>query len=160
MFLKKMTLFPQILEGEAYNWYFSLNKETSKTINKLKEEFKKNSTIFSDSISKAYNTQIRNAIAHSQYSIIGRSIHLHNKVNKNEPQLDGITFDEWTAIFHHTMGIYNQYIKLHNTINNYYSKLALENGNEIEILTSEKDGKQYTLKIEYRNYWGDWKFKS
>ena len=48
---------------------------------------------------------------------------------------------------------------MNNLINDHYAELASKHDNTMEILVTEKDGKQYPLNVEYRPEWKDWKFK-
>lgn len=46
--------------------------------------------------------------------------------------------------------LYNEYILMNKLINDHYAQIAIENGNTMEIMITEKDGKNYPLYIEYR----------
>ena len=48
---------------------------------------------------------------------------------------------------------------MNNLINEQYARIAKEHENIMEILITEKDGKQYPLYVEYRPEWNDWKYK-
>jgi hypothetical protein len=111
-------------------------------------------------IKDTYKTQIRNSIGHSNYSFLGRHIHPNNYI-KEDPhsQIRAISFDEWIDIFHNTLILYNEYIRMNSLINDHYAQIANENGNTMEIFVTEKNGKQYPTYIEYRPEWKDWKFK-
>lgn len=170
MVIKKLYQFMRIINGEHYDWHFKI-QESSRDKNctgsrqdlirlKVRDRLKDYSTLFYDLIHKTYKTQLRNSIAHSNYSFLGRNIDLNNFI-KDDPysQLHGLTFDEWIDIFHNTIVLHNQYIRMNNMINDFYADLALKNGNEMEIRITEKDGKQYFLYVEYRPEWQDWKYK-
>jgi len=62
-------------------------------------------------------------------------------------------------MFHNTLVLHNEYIRMNNLINDHYAELASKHDNTMEILVTEKDGKQYPLNVEYRPEWKDWKFK-
>lgn len=170
MIIKKFYQFTRIINGEHYDWHFKI-QESSRDKDytgsrqdlirlKIRDKLKTHSTLFYEIIKNTYKTQIRNSIAHSNYSFLGRNINLNNFIESDlSSQIHSLTFDEWIDIFHNTIVLHNQYIRMNNKINDFYADLALKNGNKMEIRVTEKDGKQYYLLVEYRPEWGDWKFK-
>lgn len=170
LIIKKLYQFTRLLNSEPYDWYFkvaesSRDKECTGTrqdiIRKqIRDKLKKISPILYNLIKNTYFTQLRNSIAHSNYSFLGRNIHLNNYI-KDDPaaQLQSLTFDEWIEIFHNTMILYNEYIGLNNLICEKYAEFAKKNGMEVEVLVNEKDGSQYPLHLEYRPKWNDWRYK-
>jgi hypothetical protein len=167
MIIKKLYQFVRILYGEPYDWYFKV-QESSRDKNasgsrqdiirlKIRDRLQKHSQIVCDLITNTYKTQIRNSIAHSNYSFLGRNIHPNNFI-KGDPfaKLRYITFDDWIDIFHNTLVLHNQYIRMNNEINNFYAGIAKKNGNEMEIRITEKNGKHYPVILEYRPEWEDW----
>lgn len=167
MIIKKLYQFVRILHGEPYDWYFKV-QESSRDKNssgsrqdiirlKIRDRLQKHSQIVCYLITNTYKTQIRNSIAHSNYSFLGRNIHPNNFI-EGDPfaQLRYITFDDWIDIFHNTLVLHNQYIRMNNEINNFYAGIAKKNGNEMEIRITEKNGKQYPVILEYRPEWEDW----
>jgi hypothetical protein len=93
MFIKRMYQLVRILEGNHYDWYFKIqesNRDAGATgsrqdiIRKLvREPLQKHSPILFDLIKFSYKTQIRNSIAHSNFSMIGRGIQLNNYVKED-----------------------------------------------------------------------------
>ena len=168
MIIKKLYQFVRILSGEHYDWYFKIkesNRDTDATDSrqelirvKIRNALKDISSIICNLIESTYKTQIRNSIAHSNYSFVGRNIHLNNYI-KNDPAspLISISFDEWINIFHNTLALHNQYISLNNKINEYYIKQASESENSIHILITEESGKQYNHPLIMHN--GRWIYK-
>lgn len=68
--------------------------------NQFKEEFSKISSAFD----LACDVQVRNSIAHSNYSFMNRNIHLNNvNGNSSKSQIHELSFDEWINNFHYTM---------------------------------------------------------
>ena len=170
LIIKRLYQFVRILNGEYYDWYFKI-AESSRDVNytgtrqelirlNIRERLKDISPILYNLIKDTYKTQIRNSIAHSNYSFLGRNIHLNNFI-ENDPysQLHALTFDEWVDLFHNTLVLHNEYINMKNTINVKYGELAMLNDNIIPILVTEKDGKQYELPLLYRPEFNDWRFK-
>ncbi|MDQ2720167.1 MAG: hypothetical protein M3Z26_10480 [Bacteroidota bacterium] len=160
LFIKKLYEFVRILHREHYDWYFKL-KESSRSLNfsgerheiirsKIRDKIQDISPLLFETIKRSYKTQIRNSIAHSNYSFLGRSIHLNNFVEGDpHSQIRVVTFNEWTDIFHQTLSLYDQYIRLDNLIQNYYKQIAENNNNKVEILVTEENGKAYPTYLSY-----------
>jgi len=170
LIIKKLYQFVRILNGEHYDWYFKISESqrdknsTGKRQDiirlKIRDKLKKTSPLLYDLIKNTYKTQIRNSIAHSNYSFLGRNIHLNNHIEDDSNcQLETITFDEWIDIFHSTIIFHNELIRMNNIINDYYRKMAMKHDNIFPIMVTEKDGKQYELPLEYRPRFNDWKYK-
>lgn len=170
MIIKKIYQFVRILNGEPYDWYFKIS-ESARDKNctgsrqdiirlKIRNKLKNISSDLYNLIKNTYKTQIRNSIAHSNYSMVGRDINLNNYI-KDDPhsQLISISFDDWIEIFHNTLILHNQYLKLNNRINDFYGEIALKSNNIVPILVTEKNGKQYELPLEYRKEFKDWGYK-
>lgn len=167
MIIKKLYQFVRLLNGEPYDWYFKIknsNKDKDGTgfrkqiiTSKIGENIKNHSKLIYDLLNNTYKSQIRNSIAHSNYSIMGRYIQLNNYNEfDNNSQIIALPFDDWINIFHNTMILYNQYIGLENKVDELYQKIAAQNNNEWEIRITEKNGKQTYLPIIYRTEWKDW----
>lgn len=62
-------------------------------------------------------------------------------------------------MFHNTLILHNEYLRMNSMINEHYAKIANEHNNIMEIMVTEKEGKSYPLYIEYRPEWKDWKYK-
>lgn len=170
MIIKKLYQFTRILNGEHYDWYFKICESNRDKLctgtrqdiirKKIRDKIKSHSKILYQVIKDTYKTQIRNSIAHSNYSFLGRNIHLNNFI-KDDPHsnISSLSFDEWVDIFHNTIVLHNEYIRMNNLINEHYAQIAKKHNNIMEILITEKDGKQYPLYIEYRPEWKDWGYK-
>jgi hypothetical protein len=170
MIIKKLTQFVRILNGESYDWYFKIAESSRDTDssgtrqNLLREQVRNKiepySRVVYEIIKDTYKTQIRNSIAHSNYSFIGRAIHPNNFI-KNDPhsQIQAISFDEWVDIFHCTLILHNEYLRMNNVINQHYARIAADYDNTMEILITDKSGKQYPAYVEYRLEFEDWKYK-
>ncbi len=159
----------RLVSGETYDWYFKVqesNRDKDATGNrqdlilkhikpKLKERFPK----MWDAINEAYKPQLRNSIAHSNYSFQGRNIHPNNYIENDQYNtIQNVTFDEWIEIFHTLISFHNSYIWLKNKVNRFYAEHALANGNMIEVIVREKEGKEYPICLSYRPEFEDWRF--
>jgi hypothetical protein len=170
MIIKKLYQLARALNGEPYDWYFKVQESSrdqnctgkrQDIIRKLiRDKIKTYSPVLFQIIKDTYKTQIRNSIAHSNYSFLGRQIHLNNYVKDDaHSQLTAISFDEWTDIFHNTIVLHNELLRMNNSINDHFAEIANKHENTMEILVTEKSGEQYCRYLEYRNEWRDWTFK-
>lgn len=169
LIIKRLYQFARILDGEHYDWYFKLssNPKVEDTTGKrhvvirelIRDKIQPHSQIIADLIKNTYKTQIRNAIAHSNYWIVNRIIALTN-YKKNDPysQLRNVSFEEWIDIFHNTLILHNELIRIGTLINKVYAKNAAIINNVMPILITEKSGKQYELPLEYRAGFKDWSY--
>ena len=167
MIIKKLYQFVRILQGQDYDWHFKLSPSNrSEKVTgarhkivrlKIRDPLKEISPILYELISESYITQIRNSIAHSNYSFSNRGIFLNNYIDKDpKAQLIGISFDEWVNIFHNTLVLHNEYNRMNNYIHKLYSRFAIENQMEVPILITEKDGTQIEKILQYRKKQDDW----
>lgn len=170
MIIKKFYQFVRLLNKQHYDWHFKIS-ESSRDKNctgkrqdiirvLIRDKLSKHSPYISELIKDTYKTQIRNSIAHSNYSFQGRYIHPNNYIKGNpHSQLKSLSFDDWIHTFHNTIVLYNEYIHMNNLINEHYAEMANKNNNELEIQVTETSGKKYTLPIIYRPEWKDWYYK-
>lgn len=168
-FIKRFYQFARLLNGENYDWNFRLS-ESSRDANstgtrqdiirkQIRNKFKTKFPAIYTAFENAYKTQIRNSIAHSNYSFQSRYIHLNNTIEGDPASLlTSISFDDWISKFHDTMVIYNQYIKLKTRINEYYSTIAKSQDLKFEILvTKDKIPTTHEYRqVKYRPDWNDW----
>ncbi len=111
--IKKFYQLARILNGEKYDWYFKVaesSRDTKSTgtrheiIRKLiRDKIRTYCPGLANTIKSTYSSQIRNTIAHSKFSFLGRNIHLHTFIEDDPAsQLKHLTFDDWYDIFHST----------------------------------------------------------
>lgn len=170
LFIKKLYQLVRLVSGEPYDWHFKLPKDNKrdksvtglrheiirlKVRDRLKEDFP---NIYA-AINNAYKSQIRNSIAHSKYSLVGRYIQLNNMIREEAP-LYSISFEDWTDIFHDTLMIYNQVIRIFNEVDSTYSKAVQSTDLLMEIRINKKDPVEATEYhfLKYRPEWKDWHF--
>lgn len=168
-FIKKFFQLANLLEGNVYDWHYKLmttSREKGTTgsrdviiRNKIRDKFRNVIPRLYDAFKNTYNFQIRNSIAHSQYSILGRYIQLNNYV-KEDPysQLKVQSFGEWIERFHETLVLYTLYHELLNTINNNYGVVASQMGDVVPIRISRKDPVEEIeyREIHFRDFFKDW----
>jgi len=157
-FIKKLYQITRLLNGEPYDWNFRItydNHDSTATgtrqkilREKIRDKFKSHFPNLFMAFKKSYVTQIRNAVAHSQYYILDNVIGFNNYVeNSKYSNLSRLTFKAWSEIFHTTLIIYNEYILFINKINKYYISESLKSNNDIPIKVKDNDSwKNYHLK--------------
>lgn len=169
MTIKKLYQFTRILCTEDYDWHFKVSESSRDTTSLgtrqevirtlIRDKIKGVSPILHNAIKECYKTQIRNSIAHSNYSFQGRNIHPNNYVEKDKAaQLRNLPFDEWIEIFHSTLLIHNAVIKLDNLIREHYGALATR-GQTLSVKITEPAVRQYAMQVEYRPEWQDFRWK-
>ncbi|MBN1639498.1 MAG: hypothetical protein JW866_11050 [Ignavibacteriales bacterium] len=170
MVIKKLYELTRIINGEDYDWHFKIaesNRDDKATGKRqdiirilIRKRIKEKSPLLSKWIIQSYNTQIRNSIAHSNFSIHNRFIQLNNYIEKDpESQIFGITFDEWYKIFHKTLVLHNELIWLKNRVFEHYAQKYLQ-GEIIEIQITEIEEKKRYGQLEYRKEVKDWVWKN
>ncbi len=168
-FIKTWYELVQILEGNAYDWHFKV-KSSSRGEGiasrqqllriHIRDKIKKYSKPVFDSFQLAYKTQIRNSIAHSNFSFLGRNMHPNNFIDGDlSHQLHNLPFDEWVDMFHTTIMLHNFYIWLKNKINRHYGGMFLKDGKPVEIRITKDNGDVTYTDVIYRPEFDDWKFR-
>ena len=167
-FLKNLYSLVRILKGENYDWHFKLKTgddqlgiaSAQELIRvHIRDEIHQFSEHVYDIFKLAYKSQIRNSIAHSNYSFLNRNIHPNNKKeNVNYSQITNLPFNEWIEMFHATVIIYNSYIWLKNKVNSHFGELALKNDNRLEIRINKADGTEVYYDVSFRPEYSDWRW--
>jgi hypothetical protein len=149
-FIKRFYQLANLLNELPYDWHFKIAESSrdkdatgsrQDILRKLiRDRFKNEFPAIYDAFKSSYKIQVRNSIAHSNYSFLSRTIQLNNEIEGDQNcSLKVLGFDEWIDLFHDTMVIYNQYIKIKNKIGEYYSELANRNGRRMEVLITKKE---------------------
>lgn len=169
LFIKKYYQLIRLVYGESYDWYFKLANTVSNKMStgtrqnviqiKIRDRLKTISPGLYNVFKKTYIPQIRNSIAHSNYSFQGRSIHLNNYIKENQnAQLQSISFDEWIEIFHNTLVLYNEYIHLGQLINQHYIKITQTSNQIMEIKITDQTNAIKISFVKYREFYNDWSY--
>ncbi len=168
-FIKKFYQLARLNAGLDYEWHFSIveSSRDKKAIGtrdeiirkKIRNFFKDKYPAIYGAFKNAYKSQVRNSIAHSKYSILGRYIHLNNYIEEDQySQIEVVSFDEWVDIFHDTIVLYTQQTRLLNMIQEFYSHLATQNDLLMEVRVTRTDPEprtEYHL-LKHRLQWKDW----
>lgn len=167
--IKRLYEFVRILLGEPYDWTFKLAEgprpRAGESVRnevlrlQIRDRVQPVSQVLYDSLLTAYKSQVRNSIAHSNYSLQGRHIQLNNYNPSNHAPLRAISFDDWINMFHHTMLIYNELIGLTHSIRTHYAAIAAVQNNEIEVLVPDRNGQLQPRIIVYRPEFEDFRWK-
>lgn len=168
LFIKRLYQLASLAQREPFDWYFSIsqsNRDSESTgtrenilRKRVRDRLSEHYPIISEAMKTAYRTQIRNSIAHSNYSFLSRHIHPNNHILDKESQIRSLPFEDWIFMFHDTMVIYYQVIRLFNIIHERYRDIAMENKNLIQVRLSPKDPSDTVLfnYLEYRPSHDDW----
>jgi hypothetical protein len=171
MTIKKLYEFVRLVCGESYDWHFRVansSRDATATGTRqdiirqlIRDKVKPHSGVLNGILTSTYKTQLRNSIAHSNYSFLGRHIHPNNFI-KDDPasQLKAVSFDEWIDIFHNTLMLQNELIGLSNMIWRHYSEIALKNNNLNEIRVTKADGSTELRNVYFREQHKDWVWES
>jgi len=157
-FIKSLYQLARIANSEAYDWHFKIKEnpndhnatgsrgEIIRTL--IRDKFKTILPQLYNSFKNAYKSQVRNAIAHSQYIALGRYITLNNyDKNSKYDTMPSVSYNDWIDMFHETIVIYSSYNRLLTAILNHYHKIAALNNNLFEIRLNRIDP---VISTEYR----------
>ena len=140
-FLKKFHQVGLLLNQKSYDWHNPVPRvRRSQFINQsIKESFKSEFPILYDAFDKAYIGQIRNSIAHSNYSFMGRNIHPNNYDPNNQfSQLKNVSFDKWIDMIHYSLILYSEIMKFVYKINSTYQEIAKKQNNQIQVRITQQ----------------------
>lgn len=160
--------FVQCLLGKPYNWHYKIKSSIRDTdgiavrhelIRKhIRDKIKPFSEVIYKSFKIAYNTQMRNSIAHSNFSFQGRNFHPNNYIECDpSSQLRYLKFDDWIEMFHTTIILHNSYIWLKNKVNRYYGGIYLKEKTPQEIRIIKDNGDISLTYLKFRPEYDDWK---
>ncbi|MCK4421693.1 hypothetical protein KAW48_07830 [candidate division WOR-3 bacterium] len=128
--LKKLKHLVNLIESKEYDWELKIPKKSKKNYitSEIRDVFQKHNLKIADVITMSYQSQLRNAFAHSQYSFGSDNIYLHNYERKS-PQKKNLTFNNWEDIFIKTVLLF--FIILRKK-KEYRRSIGIEKG-EVEI---------------------------
>lgn len=163
-FLYRLNQLSKILNRERFDWRAKVPL-TSKHIffrtfrDSLKVEFPD----FFAILSKAFKTQIRNAIAHSQFYFVGNRIVFEGYEEYEEGQsVPSITFEEWDSMFLETIVLFISYNEFMIKIDEYYRELeknTYKQGIKVRFSNNNHPVLTTKCKIGTQSHW-DFKCKS
>ena len=139
--LKKYCQLTDLACGKPYNWRLEIpvySRQSSKSHvirKKIRDRVKHTCPLFYELVKSNYVSQVRNAIAHSQFYIIERSISFLNYSEDPAAHapLKGMSFDQWYRTFHTMLLLHNETIRAFSQYRERYKLKTLKNGNRICI---------------------------
>jgi len=163
MIVKYFYQLSLLCQGKNYDWYFNVPKHSREGSKQdiirleIRDQLKTICPKFYNLIKETYSTQLRNAIAHSQYFIRSRNIKYLNysKDPKAFSGIESLSFDEWANYSHNTILIYISLINRFTEIKElYYQKTVKDEFLEIRI--AQTKDKLLFSKIYLRNDYHEW----
>jgi hypothetical protein len=165
-FLKKFYQLSRLINGQDYDWHLNISygkkifgsMERSEIIKQLKENLQKKFPDLFEIINRIHKSQIRNAIAHSQYAMVGRTIMLNNQRKDKLNSISSLKFDEWVEIFHDTITIYTLYEIFFEKVKEYYFELSKEFRlkREVRVNRYYPEPNKYLILLYTREHFKDW----
>ncbi len=114
LILRRLYNIARLARGEKYDWEYNQSFFNTRRI-LVKDNIQKNlakiSPKFNKLINEVYISQIRNAIAHSQYYLMYDSIILTNKNESKHYTIEAISFNDWEVRFHKNILLYHHLIR-------------------------------------------------
>ena len=167
MILKELYQLAQLAMGRPYDWYLNIpthSREGSKQElirEEIRDKLESVCPKFYSLLKENYKSQLRNAIAHSQYGFMGRTIQYLNfsKDKDAYSPISHLTFEDWGNYFHDTLLLYNALISGLNKYRDYYHQKTLDNKNTIEIRITKKDNSQQLKELGVRKGFKAWAWR-
>lgn len=144
-FLKQLTQIINLANGKSYDWELKIKIDSKNTKsghirNNIKERLKNVGPQILSIINEAYSPQIRNAIAHSQYTFIQGGLKYNNFGSDPYANIDNIGYEEWERRFTLTMSLFYYLFQSLRVVHNDCAEKALKNNNTVKIRGSKKYG--------------------
>lgn len=163
-FLRTFTQVVNILNSDDYDWNLTIGKLPpngkskhirEQIINRLTPSPK-----FQQIIQDAYNSQIRNAIAHSQYHCVQGGIFYDNYGSDKYATLQGLSYDDWERKYVYSyfilIGIFQALKQINYELYIPASKITLSKGIPVKVPNM---GKEFYETYLFPNEKGDiWRF--
>lgn len=169
--IKEFYQITRLVLAEPFDWHFKVSTYardntatgTRESILRLmiRDRLKELIPGLYDLLKEIYIPQLRNAIAHSQYFIYGRSISLTN-YDANNPfsQIKSIKFDEWIRIFHKSLVLYTELTRILNQVHVNYSLMAEREGScQIRVSKEIPNNETEYRELYYDKVWDTWNWE-
>lgn len=163
--LTKLYHYTQLALGKSYNWQYELPTGSDRhtwriIIEQIRNPLETVCPKYFALLQKMYRSQIRNAVAHSQYYITGHNIGFNNYEAGTYADLTQKPFDWWEEIFHLVILFYNELIRQDQEMNERAKQQdKLSNGAGIQVKYTDPGlGKEDLVYWKYnyeRDIW-DW----
>lgn len=126
-FLERLYKLVQLCNGKEYPWKFEITKDDSRQKlirEEIRDASKNASPKFYNLIKEIYLSQIRNAVAHSQFFILGVDINFLNYDPKRHSPLYFVKIEDWETRFHKLVLFYNEFMHCQSMYNYIYFREA------------------------------------
>jgi len=127
--LKTLYQLSRLSRGLDYDWEFKVDQYKDGRQGLIRDEIRDSVKAviptFYNLVKDIYMSQVRNAIAHSQFAFIGRNLNLNNKHLSKFYTLRNLTFEEWEVIIHKVILFYNELIYQEQVYYKIYSDKSL-----------------------------------
>lgn len=161
--LERLYKLTQLCLGQKYDWYYTITKDDKrqKIIREdIRDKIRAVCPKFYQLIKDIYLSQIRNAVAHSQFFIVGTGINFLNYDPKNHAPLNYLNIEDWEERFHLLALMYNEYIRCLNVNKYLYTRKARNKHFGLEIVIEKKDGTKQTTWYKYLSDKKRWQWYS
>lgn len=160
-YIKWFAQLMRLVDGQFYDWSFQSGKRKQIWNKQVIDRLSPISESLNDIFTKGYIPQLRNSIAHSNYSIFGRHIQLNNDPIRKEQPADRtvLSIARWTDIFHITVSLHDEHVRINNIICDHYAKQLTDECDTITIVMHNPKGERFTARLEYLSRWQDWRFR-
>ncbi len=164
LFLRTFTEFLRIANGEHYDWELDLSKLKDTGKGKfIRNEIIERLTDYPDlhnSVKIGYNSNLRNAIGHSQYHIVQGGIWFDNYGRNKYATVRGLSFEEWEKIVIYAWLIFRIVfeflLQIATTTFLQMAKVTTTGG--IPIMIPDKNGEWYYQYIYPNSNGRTWRF--
>ncbi|MBK9045629.1 MAG: hypothetical protein IPL74_02620 [Bacteroidetes bacterium] len=131
-----------LAQNKDYDWYKEFHRK-GKLMNHILESLQHIDITIHDFIKKVYKPQIRNAIAHSGFSIMfSRNINFLNFDNKTN-DISTLNFEEWEYYIHYTILIWEHLHKQMDLYQQKYITHSNEHHYGVEVRHIKPDGNHF-----------------
>jgi len=139
-FLERLYKLTQLALGNNYDWHFQIEKDDSRQDlirNEIRNPLKEICPKFFQLIKDIYLSQIRNAVAHSQFYIVGTGISFLNYDPQRHAPINHMKIEEWEYRFHLLALMYNEYIRNISIHNYLYIRKSRNTSNGLTLRMTE-----------------------
>lgn len=132
-----------LLHGRPYDWFKDMRSTGRKHLmeNQIINASKNRAPHFHNIVSTTYDRQIRNAVAHSQYFIMGDTIMLNNYDEEDGHLRHSLKISDWEVLLHKTILFYNSLIKYRHLYQEIYKEETRDKhfGKKVKIYSEDRN---------------------
>lgn len=161
LILRRLLNLSNLAQGISYNWEYSqkvFDKRRDLIRKDIQTPIKEKCPLFYKLIEEIYFSQIRNAVAHSQYYYLYNSIYFTNKNENPYYKLNGISHADWEILFTKVILLYNFTIKNFNKYQSLYQYKVRDKQNGLIVYFPEHNfkGSQKSGWLRYESHQKRW----